>query len=226
MSADDRERRKRLGVLISGRGSNLAALIEACKASDYPADIALVISNRPEAPGLHYAESAGIPTQVIDHKRFAGRADFDRALNDALSSSGVELVCNAGFMRLLTPGFVESWRDRHLNIHPSLLPAFRGLETHQRAIDAGVRISGCTVHFVRAQMDDGPIIAQAGVPVLPDDDADTLAARVLRAEHRLYPWAVRLVASGGVKVADERVIYSGDIPQPADASLFVPPPPD
>ena len=215
-------------MLISGRGSNLAALIQACKASDYPAEIALVISNRPEAPGLHFAAERRYPdARSSTTSVLPAAADLTPRSMRRCASSGVDLVCNAGFMRLLTPDFVESWRDRHLNIHPSLLPAFRGLETHERAIDAGVRISGCTVHFVRAQMDDGPIIAQAGVPVLPDDDADTLAARVLRAEHRLYPWAVRLVASGGVKVADERVIYGPGISRNRRTrALFVPPPPD
>ncbi|RIA56839.1 phosphoribosylglycinamide formyltransferase [Dichotomicrobium thermohalophilum] len=213
---------RKIGVLISGRGSNLAALIEACQTPDYPAEIAVVISNRPGAPGLQFAESAGIPTQVIDHKHFASRTDFDRALDDALRAAGAELVCNAGFMRLLTPEFVQLWRDRQLNIHPSLLPAFRGLDTHERAIASGVRISGCTVHFVRAEMDEGPIVAQAAVPVLPGDDAEALAARVLRAEHQLYPWAVRLVASGAAWVEDDRVVYAPDVPQPEGVTLFAP----
>jgi phosphoribosylglycinamide formyltransferase 1 len=216
--------RRKLGVLISGRGSNLAALIEACRAPDYPAEIVVVISNRPGAPGLQFAEQAGIPAQIIDHTRFRDRAEFDRALDGALRASGVDLVCNAGFMRLLTPDFVDAWRNRHLNIHPSLLPAFRGLETHQLAIAAGVRISGCTVHFVRAEMDDGPIVAQAAVPVLPGDNAEALAARVLRAEHRLYPWAVGLVASGAAQVEGERVIYGPNVLQPECDMLFAPPP--
>ena len=215
--------RKKLGVLISGRGSNLAALIEACGAPDYPAEIALIISNRPGAPGLDFAAKAGIPAQVIDHKGFASRGAFDTALDQALRAARVDLVCNAGFMRILTPDFVAAWRDRHLNIHPSLLPAFRGLDTHERALAAGVRISGCTVHFVRAEMDAGPIVAQAAVPVLPGDDADTLAARVLRAEHRLYPWAVRLVASGQAWVEGERVVYGVNVAQREDISLFSPP---
>jgi len=215
--------RTKLGVLISGRGSNLAALIAACEADDYPAEIAVVISNRPEAAGLQFAESAGIATRVIDHKRFTGRAEFDRALDDALRAASVDLVCNAGFMRLLTADFVEAWRDRQLNIHPSLLPAFRGLDTHERAIAAGVRISGCTVHFVRAEMDEGPIVAQAAVPVLPGDDTEALAARVLRAEHRLYPWAVRLVAAGLTWVEGERVVCSRNVEQPEEDSLFSPP---
>ena len=215
--------RKKLGVLISGRGSNLAALIKACAAPDYPAEIALVISNRPGAPGLQFAADAGIPAMVIDHKRFASRAAFEQALDEALRGANVGLVCNAGFMRILTPDFVEAWRDRHLNIHPSLLPAFRGLDTHERALAAGVRISGCTVHMVRAEMDAGPIVAQAAVPVLPGDDAETLAARVLRAEHQLYPWAVRMVASGAAWVEGERVVYSPKIVQPEGMTLFAPP---
>jgi len=218
--------RTKLGVLISGRGSNLASLIAACQADDYPAEIAVVISNRPGAPGLQFAERAGIPTQVIDHKRFSGRKEFDRALDDALRVARVDLVCNAGFMRLLTADFVEAWRDRQLNIHPSLLPAFRGLDTHARAIAAGVRISGCTVHFVRAEMDEGPIVAQAAVPVLPGDDAEALGARVLRAEHSLYPWAVRLVASGAARVEGESIVYAPDVPQPEGVTLFAPRPSD
>ncbi len=214
--------RRKLGVLISGRGSNLAALIAACDVPEYPAEIAVVISNRPGAPGLQVANNAGISTQVIDHTQFASRAAFDGALDDALRAAGVDLVCNAGFMRLLTPGFVEAWRDRQLNIHPSLLPAFRGLDTHERAIAAGVRISGCTVHFVRAEMDEGPIVAQSAVPVLPGDDAEALAARVLRAEHRLYPWAVRLVASGAAWVEGEGVVYAPGVPQPEGVTLFAP----
>jgi len=215
--------KQRLGVLISGRGSNLAALIAACAAPGFPAEIVLVISNRPGAPGLDFAKDAGIPARVIDHKGFDSRVTFDRALDGALRAAGVDLVCNAGFMRILTPDFVEAWRDRHLNIHPSLLPAFRGLDTHARAIDADVRISGCTVHFVRAEMDAGPIVAQAAVPVLPGDNADTLAARVLRAEHQLYPWAVRLVAAGLAWVEGERVAFSPDVAQPAARRLLSPP---
>jgi phosphoribosylglycinamide formyltransferase 1 len=214
--------RRKLGVLISGRGSNLAALIEACRTPDYPAEIAMVISNRPGAPGLQFAQSTGIPAQVIDHKHFASRGDFDTALDQALRAAGVDLVCNAGFMRLLTRDFAEAWRDRQLNIHPSLLPAFRGLDTHQRAIAAGVRITGCTVHFVRAEMDAGPIIAQAAVPVLSGDDAEAVAARVLRAEHRLYPWAIRMIASGAARVEGERVVYAENWAQAEEGPLFAP----
>ncbi|MGQ0676133.1 MAG: phosphoribosylglycinamide formyltransferase, partial [Rhodospirillales bacterium] len=174
--------RRRVGVLISGRGSNLKSLIQAAKAKNFPAQIALVISNRAEAAGLDHAKKAGIPTAVIPHGRFPTRAAFDAALDAALKRARIEIVCLAGFMRLLTPGFVAAWRDRMLNIHPSLLPAFPGLDTHERALAAGVCFGGCTVHFVRAETDCGPIVAQAAVPVLPGDTPGTLAARVLKAE--------------------------------------------
>jgi phosphoribosylglycinamide formyltransferase-1 len=213
--------RKRVGVLISGRGSNLGALIEACKAPDYPAKIVIVISNIPSAQGLLRAESALIPALVINHKDFATREGFDAALDTALNEAGVELLCNAGFMRLHSEGFVARWRNRHLNIHPSLLPAFRGLHSHARVLEAGATITGCTVHFVRPEMDTGPIVAQAAVPVLPDDTPESLGARVLDAEHRLYPHALRLVASGEVRVEDEHVVRTTQItPQPP---LFSPP---
>ncbi|MGB6388467.1 MAG: phosphoribosylglycinamide formyltransferase [Methyloceanibacter sp.] len=213
--------RKRIGILISGRGSNLQALIDACKDRRYPAEIVLVISNVPGAYGLTRAEAAGIPALTINHKNFPSREEFDAAVDAALREARIELLCNAGFMRLHTPGFVEGWRNRHLNIHPSLLPAFRGLDTHARVIDSGAKISGCTVHFVRAEMDDGPIVAQAAVPVLSDDTADSLAARVLGAEHRLYPHALALVASGAVSVTGERVLGLAD---PRDQGpLFSPP---
>ena len=212
----------RIAVLISGRGSNLKALIEACAADDFPASIGLVISNRPNASGLLHAETAGIPCKVIDHKEFETREEFDAVLHRTLEEADVELVCNAGFMRILTDDFVNRWRDRMLNIHPSLLPAFKGLHVHQRAIDAGVRISGATVHFVRPEMDEGPIVAQAAVPVLPDDTADVLAERILAAEHKLYPYALRLVAEGKARVADERVVIS-DGSTEAPAPIFMPP---
>ena len=213
--------RKRIGVLISGRGSNLGALIEACKAPDYPAKIVLVISNLPSAQGLLRAESALIPALVINHKDFATREGFDAALDTALNEAGVELLCNAGFMRLHSEGFVARWRNRHLNVHPSLLPAFRGLHSHARVLEAGATITGCTVHFVRPEMDTGPIVAQAAVQVLPDDTPESLGARVLDAEHRLYPHALRLVASGEVRVEDEHVVRTTQItPQPP---LFSPP---
>jgi phosphoribosylglycinamide formyltransferase-1 len=195
----------RLGVLISGRGSNLQALIDACTDPGFPAEIALVISNVAGAYGLERAAKAGISTRVIDHKPFASRGDFEQALTEALREAGCGLVCLAGFMRLLTASFVEAWWNRLINIHPSLLPAFRGLHTHERVLAYGARFSGCTVHFVRPAMDDGPIIVQAAVPVLDGDDADGLAARILAQEHRIYPLAVRLIAEGQARVEGMRV---------------------
>jgi phosphoribosylglycinamide formyltransferase-1 len=201
--------RKATAILISGRGSNMQALLDAASDRDFPARIVRVISNVPDAPGLKRAEAAGIATSVVDHRAFNGRAAFDAALDQALRADGVELVCLAGFMRLLTADFVNGWRDRLINIHPSLLPAFPGLDTHARALASGVRFTGCTVHFVRPTMDEGPIIIQAAVPVLQGDDEGSLAARVLAAEHKAYPLALRLVASGRAKVADQRVEIDG-----------------
>jgi phosphoribosylglycinamide formyltransferase-1 len=189
--------KKRVAVLISGRGSNMASLIAAAKDDRYPAEIALVLSNRPDAPGLATARSQGITTAVVDHTQYGkDREAFERALQDALTAHRIDLVCLAGFMRLLTPWFVGQWQGRMLNIHPALLPAFKGLHTHERALEAGVKTHGATVHFVSPEMDSGPIIAQAEVPVLPGDTPDTLAARVLEAEHRIYPQALRQVAEG------------------------------
>ncbi len=211
----------RVGVLISGRGSNLQSLIDACNAKDYPAKIVLVISNVAGVQGLARAEAAGIPTLVIDHRAFPSREAFDATIDAALNEAKVELLCNAGFMRLLTEGFVARWHNRHLNIHPSLLPAFRGLHTHERVLEAGCKLTGCTVHFVRTEMDEGPIVAQAAVPVLSGDTVDSLAARVLEAEHRLYPHALSLIASGAARADGERVIY---IHAGKDgAALFSPP---
>ncbi len=191
--------RKRVAVLISGRGSNMTALIEAAKAKDYPAEIVLVVSNRPEAPGLAYAREAGIATAVIDHRRFRDdREVFERALDAELSAHRVDLVCLAGFMRLLTPWLVARWSGRMLNIHPALLPQFKGLHTHRRALEAGVERHGATVHFVVPETDSGPIVLQDSVPVADSDTEATLAARVLEVEHRIYPQALRLVAEGRV----------------------------
>jgi phosphoribosylglycinamide formyltransferase-1 len=203
--------RNRVAILISGRGSNMAALIEAARAPDYPAEIALVVSNRPEAAGIERAKAAGIQALVIDHKQFANRVAFEARLHKTLLEHRIDLIANAGFMRLLTGGFVDRWRDRHLNIHPSLLPAYPGLETHERALRDGVQITGCTVHFIRVEMDAGPIVAQAAVPVMPDDTAESLAARVLEAEHRLYPHALRLVAAGIVRVEAERCVFAAPL---------------
>jgi phosphoribosylglycinamide formyltransferase-1 len=196
----------RVAVLISGRGSNLQALIEACAAPEFPAEIALVVSNRAEAAGLGRAKAAGIAAEIVverDPIAFAAAADA------LLARHQIGFVCLAGFMRILDRAFVESWRDRMINIHPSLLPAFPGLDAQGRALAAGVRFAGCTVHFVRPETDTGPILAQAVVPVLPDDAAATLAARILAAEHRLYPLALRLVAEGRVRVENGRAVIAG-----------------
>jgi phosphoribosylglycinamide formyltransferase 1 len=187
----------RVGVLISGRGSNMAALLHAARAPDYPADIVLVLCNRPHAPGIALAATAGVSTIVIDHRRFGNdRAAHEAAIDLALRQAGVEIVCLAGYMRLLTPFLVAAWQGRMLNIHPSLLPAFPGLHTHARALAAGVKLHGCTVHLVTDTMDDGPILAQSAVPVLPGDTEDSLAERVLVQEHRLYPAALAAFAAG------------------------------
>jgi phosphoribosylglycinamide formyltransferase-1 len=209
----------KLTVLISGRGSNLRALIDASLAPGFPAEIVRVISNIPEAGGLERASTAGIPTAVVPHKDYPDRESFEAALNQEIQSAGTELIALAGFMRLLTKGFADAWRDRLINIHPSLLPSFKGLHTHERALEAGVRYTGCTVHYVRPAMDEGPIIVQSAVPVLSGDDADTLAARVLTQEHVIYPLAVRLIAEGRVRVEGERaVIYDENIQTP-DATI-------
>jgi phosphoribosylglycinamide formyltransferase 1 len=191
--------RKRVAILISGRGSNMVALIEAAKADDYPAEIALVISNAPDAAGLARARDAGIPTELVDHKAFGkDREAFDGELDATLQTHQIDIVCLAGFMRVLSPWFVARWNGRLINIHPSLLPAFKGLHTHERAIAAGAREHGATVHFVVPELDSGPIIEQEKVPVLSSDTADSLAARVLEAEHRIYPLALRRVAEGRI----------------------------
>lgn len=224
--------RLRVGALISGRGSNLQALIKATQAPDYPAEIALVISNEPEAAGLALAEAAGIATARIDHRTFGSRGEsarraFEAELTAALGAAAVDLVCQAGFMRIVTESFVEHWWDRLINIHPSLLPAFPGLDTHARALAAGVKVSGCTVHYVRSAVDQGPIIGQAAVPILPNDTPDSLAARVLMAEHQLYPACLRLVAEGRVRIRDEvtEVDASGlEQDYGPDCQLIVPPP--
>jgi len=215
-------KKKRVGILISGRGSNMMSLIAAAKAVDYPAEIACVLSSRPEAEGLLKAAGAGVPTQAIDHRRFKERSAFEAELDAALRASAVEFVACAGFMRLMTPAFVESWRDRMLNIHPSLLPAFPGLDTHTRALAAGVKLTGCTVHVVRPEVDSGPIIAQAAVPVLDGDTPESLGARVLEAEHRLYPHALALFASGRVRIAGEKV-PGPQVPINQEKALFWPP---
>jgi phosphoribosylglycinamide formyltransferase-1 len=193
--------KKRVAVLISGRGSNMTALIEAAQAKDYPAEIALVVSNRPDAAGLARAREAAIATAVVDHPFGKDRKAFERALDNELRKHGIEIVCLAGFMRLLTSWFIGRWRGRILNIHPALLPEFKGLDTHRRALEAGVKQHGATVHFVVEETDAGPVISQQSVPVLQGDTEATLAARVLEIEHRIYPEALRLVAEGRAKFA-------------------------
>ena len=193
--------RKRVAILISGRGSNMVALIEAAKDTNFPAEIVLVISNEPAAEGLKRAGDAGIATAVVDHRPFGkDREAFERALQAAIEPHAIDLICLAGFMRLLTPWFIAQWQGRMLNVHPALLPAFKGLDTHARALAAGVKQHGATVHFVVPEMDAGPVIVQEAVPVLPDDTETTLAARVLAVEHRIYPQALRMVAEGLARI--------------------------
>ncbi|MBU3695001.1 MAG: phosphoribosylglycinamide formyltransferase [Rhodocyclaceae bacterium] len=196
---------KRIVVLLSGRGSNLRALVEA----DLPLTIAAVIANRPDAAGLAFAAQHGIASQVVEHTTYASREAFDAALGDAIEAQRADLVVMAGFMRLLTPGFIRRFAGRMVNIHPALLPAFTGLDTHRRALERGCRVHGCTVHYVTEGMDEGPIIAQATVPVLPDDDEDTLAARVLAEEHRLYPAVLRAWCAGDFGLEGDAVAWRG-----------------
>ena len=213
--------RKRVAILISGRGSNMAALIEAAKDKSFPAEIVLVLSNRPDAGGLDIARAAGIATVVVDHKTYGkDRVSFDRAMQSVLEQNRIELLCLAGFMRLLTTPFVRHWEGRMINIHPALLPAFKGLDTHQRALDAGAKLHGATVHFVVPEMDAGPIIMQGAVAVRADDSAQTLAARVLAVEHQIYPQALKLVAEGRVRIVDGRCLIDG-VAVP-DATQLVP----
>jgi phosphoribosylglycinamide formyltransferase 1 len=203
--------KKRVAVLISGRGSNMMSLVEAARADDYPAEIVAVISNRPDAQGIAWAKAQGIATKVIDHKAFKSREAFEAELDKALTAAKPDIIALAGFMRIMTPAFVSRWQVRMINIHPSLLPNFKGLHTHEQALAAGVRIAGCTVHYVRAEMDAGPIIAQAAVPVLSGDTPVTLAARVLAAEHKLYPAALRLVATGRVHCESDKITILEDV---------------
>jgi phosphoribosylglycinamide formyltransferase-1 len=207
--------RKRVAVLISGRGSNMAALVEAAKDKNYPAEIVLVISNRPDAAGIAFARNAGIATTIVDHTDYGkNREAFEHALQNVLEDSNIDIVCLAGFMRLFTPWFPSKWQGRMLNIHPALLPAFPGLHTHEQALAAGARTHGATVHFVTAEMDAGPIVCQAAVPVLPGDTAETLAARVLTVEHKLYPLALKWLAEGKLRVADGKsVIDDAHVPE-------------
>ncbi|MBB3770296.1 phosphoribosylglycinamide formyltransferase-1 [Angulomicrobium tetraedrale] len=213
--------RPRVAILISGRGSNMMSLIEAAAAPDFPAEIAVVISNRPDAHGLARAQAANIPTRMIDHKAHADRAGFDAALHAVLVEEQVDLVCLAGFMRLLMADFTQKWYGRMINIHPALLPSFKGLHTHERALAEGVRIHGCTVHFVTPEMDVGPILMQAAVPVLDADTPDTLGARVLAQEHVIYPAALRLVVERRATLREGRVVIDEFMLAPP--ALVVPP---
>ena len=201
--------RKRTVILISGRGSNMAALIDAAADPAFPAEIVGVICDKASAPGIGIAASRGISTKVVARSDHASKDAHDDAIDAALDTFGAEIVALAGYMRLLTTRFVEKWQGRMINIHPALLPSFKGLDTHQRALDAGIRVHGCTVHFVTPEMDDGPVIAQAAVPVLIDDDEPTLSARVLKSEHRLYPLALKLFAEGKVRMEGGRTAYAG-----------------
>ncbi len=214
--------RKRVAVLISGRGSNLTALIEAAASPDYPAEIVVVISSRQDAPGLEVASSTGIRTAIIEPGLDTDRHKWERDLHDQLKRAEVDIVCLAGYMQVLSADFVRRWQDRIINIHPSLLPSFRGLDTHERALQSGIRIHGATVHVVRAEVDDGPIIAQAAVSVHPDDTADSLATRVLRLEHLLYPQALAMFASGRARLVGARIEFA-DAPGIDPGTLFSPP---
>lgn len=199
--------RKRVVILISGRGSNMAALIAAAAERDYPAEIVAVISDKADAAGLAAAAGNGIATKIVQRSDFPSKETHDAAIDAALKSFRAEIVCLAGYMRLFTTGFVEKWRGRMINIHPALLPLFKGLDTHKRALEAGMRIAGCTVHFVTPEMDDGPIIAQAAVPIRIGDSEAELTARVLKAEHQLYPSALRLLAEGRVRMEAGRAVF-------------------
>lgn len=197
-------------LLISGRGSNMQALVNATKETGFPAEIVCVISNNPAAEGLLWAENQGIKTAVVDHKPFGkDRESFEQALHEKIMETGAQFVGLAGFMRILTPWFVDQWKDRLVNIHPSLLPSFPGLHVHEQALEYGVKFSGCTVHYVRAGTDDGPIIAQAAVPVLAEDTPDSLAARILESEHKIYPQVLRWIAEGRVNIHNERCFIQG-----------------
>lgn len=204
---------KNIVILISGRGSNMEAIVQACAAEGWPARVAAVISNRPDAAGLAFAQARGIATAVVDHKAYANRDAFDAALAQAVNQYAPDVLVLAGFMRILTPAFVQQFEGRMINVHPSLLPAFTGLHTHRRAIEAGVKVAGATVHFVTPELDHGPIIAQAAVPVLPGDTEATLSARVLVQEHVLYPRAVRWLVHGQLRVQDGVVVHLQGEPQ-------------
>ena len=212
--------RRRTAILISGRGSNMQALVAAAAAPGFPADIALVFSNRADAAGLETARAAGLPTEILSHRAFGSREEFDRAVDEVLARHAIELVCLAGFLRVVSPWFCERWLGRMISIHPALLPSFKGLDTHVRALDAGVKIHGASVHYVVPELDAGPIVAQGAVPVLTSDTAESLGARVLAIEHVIYPRALALVASGRARLEAGQVVM--DDPGHGDAALTVP----
>lgn len=216
--------RKRTVVMISGRGSNMAALLDAAAERDFPADIVAVISDKADAPGLLVAAGRKIPTHVVARGASATKLDHEGAIDALLTKCGAEIVCLAGYMRLFTRGFVEKWQGRLINIHPSLLPLFKGLDSHRRALEAGVRVHGCTAHFVTFETDDGPIIAQAAVPVLPSDTEESLAARVLKAEHAVYPLALRLLAEGHVRMENGRAVFSKEMLASRETASLISPP--
>jgi len=209
----------KVAVMISGRGSNMGALARAAMDPNFPAEIILVLSNRPHVAGLELAAEHNIPIRVLDHKEFETREEHEEAMNEALESAGAELVCLAGYMRILGEDFIKQWRGRLINVHPSLLPSFRGVDTHERALERGVRIHGCTIHFVNSDLDGGPIIAQTAVPVLPDDDAESLGTRVLEAEHKLYPQALALIAAKKIRWSGDDVVNDGEI-ELGDVAVF------
>ncbi|WP_404426140.1 phosphoribosylglycinamide formyltransferase [Thalassospira australica] len=210
----------KLAVLVSGGGSNLQAIIDACKSADYPAEIVLVFSNQPDAGGLERARRAGIRAEAISHKGFeGGREAYDSTVSGLIEESGADLVVLAGYLRLVSESFVTRWQGRLINIHPSLLPSFKGLHVHQAALDAGVKYSGCTVHYVVPEVDSGPIIAQAVVPVLPGDDAGKLAQRILKQEHRIYPQVIRWIAEGRVSTNDAGIVTVADANAPDFAQI-------
>lgn len=212
---------RRVAILMSGRGSNMAALIDAAREPGYPAEIAVVISNKTNAAGLADARASGVPVEIIESKPFgANRGAFENKLQSVLDQHSIDLICLAGFMRLFTPEFVNDWQGRMLNIHPSLLPAFKGLDPHGQALRAGVRLSGATIHFVTPEMDAGPIVMQGAVAIQPDDSSETLAARVLHIEHQIYPAALKLVAAGHVRIDGDRCIIDGT--KVTDATLVAP----
>ncbi|MFC4351636.1 phosphoribosylglycinamide formyltransferase [Fodinicurvata halophila] len=219
--AESEHRPLRVAVMVSGRGSNLQALLDAAAVPSYPVSIELVVSNVPDVQALERAGTAGIRTATVPHRDFDSREAFERKISAVLESAAPDLICQAGFMRILTPWFIERWHNRLINIHPSLLPAFPGLRTHEKALEAGVRLHGCTVHLVRTEVDSGPIIGQAAVPVSPEDTSESLAARVLRAEHKLYPTCLQLIAESHIRLGEDKVHFTGSFNED-DALLLNP----